>query len=460
MLDSSSQSLDAPETSPLPLRIVILAAGAGGMFCGSCLRDNALAGALIRAGQRVTLVPLYTPLRTEGESPAIGQIFYGGVNVYLQHASRLFRHTPRLLERLLDRPGLLRFAGTLGAQTPPARLGGLTLDVLRGEEGTSAKELRRLITFLADLQPDIVSLPNLMFIGAARLLRRELGVPVVCELTGEDLFLGQLAEPDRSRVHDVIRERAPDVTSFVATSAYYADQMAAYLEVPRSKIDVVYPGVAKRFLREPVASRPADRPPTVGYLARICPEKGFGRLLEAVALLRRMPGMSDVQTVVGGYLGAGDRKWFQSVMRKSAAEGVRYLGELDYQAKLNLLDSVDVMCVPTIHPEPKGIYVLESLARGVPLVLPAHGSFPELIESTGGGLLVPPGDAAALARTLAVLLADAPRRAQLAHAGHAAVRDAFTEEVMAARMLECYHRALGQRESSGQHAVVMAGDAR
>jgi len=118
------------------------------------------------------------------------------------------------------------------------------------------------------------------------------------------------------------------------------------------------------------------------------------------------------------------------------------------------------MCVPTIHPEPKGIYVLESLARGVPLVLPAHGSFPELIESTGGGLLVPPGDAAALARTLAVLLADAPRRAQLAHAGHAAVRDAFTEEVMAARMLECYHRALGQRESSGQHAVVMAGDAR
>jgi hypothetical protein len=149
------------------LRIVILAAGAGGMFCGSCLRDNALAGALIRAGQRVTLVPLYTPLRTEGDSPAIGQIFYGGVNVYLQHASRVFRHTPRLLERLLDRPGLLRFAGTLGAQTPPARLGGLTLDVLRGEEGTSAKELRRLITFLAELQPDIVSLPNLMFIGAA-----------------------------------------------------------------------------------------------------------------------------------------------------------------------------------------------------------------------------------------------------------------------------------------------------
>src|SRR5687768_512565 len=235
-------------TPPRPLRIVILAAGAGGMFCGSCLRDSALAAALIRGAQDVTLIPLYTPLRTEGDSPAIDRIFYGGVNVYLQHASRLFRHTPRLFDWLFDRPGLLRLAGTLGAQTSPSRLGGLTLDILRGEDGASAKELRRLLTFLADLRPDIVSLPNLMFIGAARLLRRELGVPVVCELTGEDLFLGQLVEPHRSRVQNVIRERAHDVTSFVATSGYYADQMSDYLGVPRTRIDVVYPGVPQHCL--------------------------------------------------------------------------------------------------------------------------------------------------------------------------------------------------------------------
>ena len=460
MLDGSSPSPDAPEASRRPLRIAILAAGAGGMFCGSCLRDNALAGALIRAGQRVTLVPLYTPLRTEGESPAINQVFYGGVNVYLQHVSRLFRHTPRLLDRLFDWRGLLRLAGTLGAQTSPARLGGLTLDVLRGEEGGTAKELRRLIGFLAELRPDIVSLPNLMFIGAARLLGRELGVPVVCELTGEDLFLNQLVEPDRSRVHDVIRERAHDVSAFVATSAYYADQMSTYLNVPRAKIEVVYPGVAKGLLREPTNTRAAERPPTVGYLARICPEKGFGRLLEAVALLRRMPGMSAVQTLAGGYLGAGDRKWFEGVMARAAADGVRYLGELDYDGKLNLLDSVDVLCVPTIHPEPKGIYVLEALARGVPVVLPAHGSFPELVDATGGGVLVPPGDAAALAHTLAALLADAPKRAELGRAGYVAVSSsAFTEDVMASRMLDCYRRTLGHRDASAQHAVAMAQEA-
>jgi glycosyltransferase involved in cell wall biosynthesis len=445
---------------PRPLRIVILAAGAGGMFCGSCLRDSALAAALIRAGQDVTLVPLYTPLRTEGDSPAIDRIFYGGVNVYLQHASRLFRHTPRLLDWLFDRPGLLRLAGTLGAQTSPSRLGGITLDILRGEDGASAKELRRLLTFLEELRPDIVSLPNLMFIGAAQSLRRELGVPVVCELTGEDLFLGQLVEPHRSRVHNVIRERAHDVTSFVATSAYYADQMSAYLGVPRTRIDVVYPGVPQHYLDAPARPCPTQRPPTVGFLARICPEKGFGRLLEAMARLRPMPGMANAQTLAGGYLGAGDRKWFEATMKSSAGGAVRHVGELDSQSKLNLLDDVDVVCVPTVHPEPKGIYVLEALARGVPVVLPAHGSFPELIEATGGGLLVPPGDAAVLASALAELLADGPRRAQLGQAGQAAVRNAFTEDVMAARMLECYRRSLVHGDSSDQPDVAMVGEAR
>src|SRR5687768_2977290 len=175
---------------PVTLSIAILAAGAGGMYCGSCLRDGALAAALRRAGHRAVLVPMYTPLRLEEQSGADGEVFYGGVNVYLQHASPLFRRTPRLLDWLLDRPALLKLAGRFGAQTSPARLGPLTLSVLRGESGPAAKELHRLLAFLIDdVRPQVVSLPNLMFIGLARLLHRELGVPIVCELTGEDLFL-------------------------------------------------------------------------------------------------------------------------------------------------------------------------------------------------------------------------------------------------------------------------------
>ena len=172
------------------LNISILAAGSGGMYCGSCMRDNALAVALKRRGHAVTLIPLCTPLRTDdpvapnGHQPT-DQVFYGGVNVYLQHASPVFRHTPRALDWLLDRPGLLNLAGRIGAQTSPSKLGGLTLSIVRGENGSALKELRRLSRFLRDdVKPQIVSLPNLMFVGTAKALRRELGAPVICELTG------------------------------------------------------------------------------------------------------------------------------------------------------------------------------------------------------------------------------------------------------------------------------------
>ncbi len=61
------------------------------------------------------------------------------MNVYLQHASPLFRHTPRLLDWLLDRPALLKLAGRFGTQTSPAQLGPLTLSVLRGEDGPAVE---------------------------------------------------------------------------------------------------------------------------------------------------------------------------------------------------------------------------------------------------------------------------------------------------------------------------------
>ena len=433
------------------LNIAILAAGAGGMYCGSCLRDNALAGALSRAGQRVTLVPMYTPLRTEDGSVAIGEVFYGGVNVYLQHLSPLFRHTPRPLDWLLDRPGLLKLAGEFGAQTSPAQLGPLTLSVLEGQHGPAVKELRRLATFLkSDVRPQIVSLPNLMFIGLARLLREELGAAMVCELTGEDLFLAQMVEPYRSQAQAAIRARVRDVSVFVATSAYYADEMARYLDIDRAQIAVVHPAVPGEYVAAgEIAPRGrADRQPTVGYVARICREKGFGQLVDAMALLRRMPGMAEARLLAGGYLNSAERGWFDGVMRGAPAGAIEYAGELDRPEKLELLDSIDVLSVPSVYAEAKGIYVLEALARGVPVVQPAHGSFPELLELTGGGILTPPGDLPALAGALAELLRDPDRRAELGRAGRDAVRDGFTDDHMARKMLGVYRDLLRQESTT------------
>ena len=414
------------------------------------MRDNALAVALKRQGHQVTLIPLYTPLRTDAAPASIPDVYYGGVNVYLQHATRLFRHTPRVLDSIFDRPWLLNAAGRLGAQAAPEKLAHLTLDVLQGEDGHAVKELERLVHYLkTDVKPQIVSLPNLMFIGMARTFRLELGVPVVCELTGEDIFLDAMEQRDREEIRRVIRARCPEIARYVATSDYYARQMAQYLDVPRDRIDVVYTGISREYFAPP-RSRSEGRPPTIGYLARICSEKGLSRLIDAFILLRRLPQMEHARLKIAGYLGPRDEKWFAALKKRVADAGlsqtVEYLGEVDRDGKLALLDSIDVFSVPTAYPEAKGIYVLEALARGVPVVQPAHGSFPELIQRTGGGVLVPPGNAQALAEALADLLRSPQRRAELAQNGRAAVESTFTDDQMAAKMVEVYSMTIEEED--------------
>ena len=435
------------------MNISILAAGAGGMYCGSCMRDNALATALKRQGHQITLIPLFTPLRTEPQDVSIGQVFYGGVNIYLQHATRLFRRTPRVLDWLLDRPWLLNVAGRYGSTTPPDELGGLTLSILRGEEGPAVKELRRLLQFMrTDVRPQVVSLPNLMFIGVARLLKRELGVPVVCELAGEDIFLDALAPRDRDEARSLIRERAADVDRFVATSHEYAGRMAEYLRVPRESVDVVYPGISGDYLAGDVP-RSVSGPPTVAYVARICPEKGLHRLIDAMLLLWQESGMADVRLRVAGYLGKGYQKYYDEQQARVRAAGkagqAEFRGEVTREEKLAILDASHVLSVPTEYLEAKGVSVLEAWARGVPVVQPAHGSFPELVEQSGGaGVLVPPNDARALADALAELLRDDAERARMGRLGRNAVAARFTDERMAEGMLKVYERLAAPEPSA------------
>ena len=449
--------MTSPPDSP-PLRIAILAAGAAGMYCGSCIRDNALAVALKRLGHDCVMIPLYTPVKTDNASNAsIGQVFYGGVNVWLQHASGIFRHTPRVLDWLMDRPWLLTLAGTYGAQTSPSQLGDFTLDILRGETGHTVKELRRLIHFLkTEIRPQVISLPNLMFIGAARMLKEELGVPVVAELTGEDIFLNAMAEPHRSEARRLIRERAADADAFVATSRYYADEMAKYLDIPRERIDVVYPGIPAEDVRTEASTvnrQSSIGDPTIAYLARICPEKGLDQLVDAVLILRQRKGFENVRLRAAGYLGKAHQKWYgelaQRVSGSSLDGAYTYLGEVDKAGKLGLMDHANVFAVPTRYAESKGLYVLESLARGTPAVLPAHGAFPELIELTGGGVTHEPGSVLALADALERLLNDPDARGRMGRDGQAAVRERFLDSHMARGMLKVYGRAIESKKDPG-----------
>jgi glycosyltransferase involved in cell wall biosynthesis len=425
------------------MRIAYVAAGAADMICGTCLHDNALAGALLRAGHDVSLIPTYTPLKTDGMDVSIDRVFFGALNVYLQQKVGAFRHTPAAFDRWLDSPGLIRRVAKMGASTDPTELGDLTWSVLRGDEGYQAKELALLVGWLRDdFRPDIVHLTNSMFVGFARSLKRELGVPVVCSLQGEDLFLGQLREPWKTRTFEVLRERARDVDAFLSNTEWYADMMAELMEVDRSRLHVVPLGINLDGYEGPAETRSPDAPVTIGYLARICPEKGFHLLVEAFRILSADPKLKGkVRLRVAGWLGERDRQYFEKL-----GGGFEYVGEVDREGKSSFLRSLDILSVPTTYREPKGLFVLEALAHGVPVVQPRHGAFPEVLAATGGGLLVEPNSAEDLARGLAHLISDPELRTELGRRGREAVQQRFTDMVEAENALAVYRQVLAERQ--------------
>lgn len=416
------------------------------MYCGSCIHDNTLAASLIAKGQDVTLVPTYTPMRTDETSVSVEPVFLGAINVYLQEKLSLFRHTPRFIDWLFNRPALINRVTKLSASTSAEDLGALTVSVLEGEEGKIKKELEKLLDWLAsEVQPEIVHLTNSMFLGLAHRIGSELKVPVVCSLQGEDIFLEGLIEPYKSRAKQLIERHAGEIGAFISPSLAYADFMSEYVNIDREKIHVVPLGIDLRGHGE--FSAPALEGVTrVGYLARICPEKGLHLLVEAFDLLVKRLGKESLQLEIAGYLGPRDQDYFTKLRSKIEAsewgDQVYYRGELDRGEKARFLSAIDILSVPTIYRDPKGLFVLEALANGTPVVQPGHGGFPELIEKTGGGILVTPNSPDSLADGIESLILDPARRSELGAVGKQAVFANFGAENLAEEVLSVYRRLL------------------
>jgi len=424
------------------MKVVYFTAGAAGMYCGSCMRDNTLVAALRARGRDAMLVPLYTPIRTDEDDVSEPRLFYGGINVYLQQKSAVFRHTPWLIDKLLDSPALLRKVSGGADRSSPDDLASMTISMLKGQYGAQRKELSKLVRWLAEVRPDIVNLPNAMFVGAASAIKQALGVPVFCTLTGEDIFLDKLQEPYRGEVLTLIRERGRDVDGFIAVSRYYAAYSQKQFAIPEERIHVILLGIRIDGSAEP-AEIPAE-PFTIGYLARICPEKGLHILCEALKTLWGAGRRCRLR--IAGYCGEADRPYLDEIRRHLANEKldhvVDYVGEVDRAGKLSFLRSLHAFSVPTVYKEAKGLYVLEALANGVPVIQPRHGAFPEMVEATGGGLLFEPCDPEALAESIAQLMDDPELRRRLGCHGRSAVNEYYTDEVMADRTWALYTKEM------------------
>jgi len=418
------------------MRIALLIPGTGTFYCGSCLRDSALALALRRLGHDAEMVPLYLPFLLEDHgADESARVHLGGINMYLQQKVPALRHVPGWLSHVLDAPSLLRWASRRGDMVDAHALGELTVSTLRGESGRQRGEVERLVRFLAERPRfDVVCLSNVMLIGLARSLKESLGVPLVCTLQGEAPFLDALPEPWRGMAWREVTERAAVVDAFVPVSAHYGELMRARLALPAERLRVVHNGIELDGLA-PGPGFAGEGPPTIGYLARMCPEKGLHTLVDAFVALRRRGTLPGLHLAVAGTCVRADEVYVEAQRAKLEAAGcaadVEFFPNIEREDKLRFLASLSVLSVPATYGESFGLYVLEALAAGVPVVQPRHGAFPEVLAATGGGTLVEPDDATALADGLEQLLRDPERRRALATAGRAAVLERYGVERMA-----------------------------
>jgi glycosyltransferase involved in cell wall biosynthesis len=426
------------------MKIACITAGAGNMYCGSCLRDNALASALLAAGHDVLLIPTYTPTRTDENNVSMPRVFMGGINIYLQQHFSLFRKSPEFLDRLWDYKPLLRLVTKFGMSVNPADLGNLTVSMLQGTKGFLQKEISKLVRFLQDFSPDVVNLPNSMLIALAPAIKAAMKVPVCCSLQGEELFLGSLREPYRRKALELIRQHTGYVDAFIALSHFGADSMAGFLGIDRDRIRVVPLGINLDGF-DPVDASGIE-PFTIGYLARIAPEKGLHVLCDAYRLLLAGGGLPPSRLWAAGYLAPEQKSYLSDICRRLDSCGLasqfHYHGELDRHNKLQFLKSLSVFSVPETYDDPKALFLLEALACGIPVVQPRRGALSEIVETTGGGLLVEPDNPKALAEGLRELWNDPQKRQLLGDQGSRAVREHYSAARMADAALAAYQSVL------------------
>ena len=435
------------------MKVLQVTAGAAGMYCGSCTRDNALARELLARGHDVTLLPVYTPTRPDEPNVSRDRVLFGGISVYLQQHSAFFRRTPWFLDRLWDAPGVIRAFASRAISTDARLLGDLTVSMLSGEHGVLRKEFDKLVDWIREEPvPDVIDLPNTLLISMAAPLKRVFGRPVCCTMQGEELFLDGLIPPYRDQALALIRRQAQDVDRFIAVSEYCAGFMAKLLDVPPARISVVPLGITMDgYGRGDARVARKDDTFTIGYFARVAPEKGLHVLADAYARFRTRTGAAPVRLEAAGYLAPSSQPYLDEVRgvleRAGLAHEFNYRGAVDREGKLAFLRTLDLLSVPATYDEPKGLFLLEAMASSVPVVQPRRGGFTEIVERTGGGVLVDADDPQKLADGLYTLWSNRALCANLADRAFHGVRAHYTVSKSADRLTDVYESVISCSKS-------------
>jgi len=427
------------------MKIAHIIPGSGGSFyCGNCLRDSKYVRALKELGHQVIKVPLYLPIFDDAHDLEEVPVFYGAVNLYLKQQFPIFRHMPSFLEHALDTKSVLEMAARKAGSTRAKGLEGMTISMLLGEDGNQKEELERLVDWLVDeAKPDVVHLSNALLLGLAHRIKQRMNVPVVCSLQDEDVWVDAMTDHYRKEVWNLMSERGKDVDVFISVSDYFAAEIHQRMIIPENKMQTVYLGVdTLDYTPKPVS----EKQPIIGYLSRMCEENGLAVLVDAFILLRQYPEYSAVKLKITGGKTGDDLHFIKEQKQKISKAGLEnevfWAEEFEGEERQKFFDSVRLISVPVLIGEAFGLYMLEAMASGIPMVQPALGAFPEVIETCGGGVIYSENTPDQLAKTLGELIFNEIRLQELSAAGISGVKQHFDIHAQAKKMMAVYEGVL------------------
>jgi glycosyltransferase involved in cell wall biosynthesis len=423
------------------MNIVQIIPGSGGSFyCGNCLRDSKYFIALHEQGHQVIKIPMYLPIFSDERDIKDIPVFYGAVSIYLKQLYPIFRKAPQWVDRLLNSRPLLKMAASMAGSTNAKGLEEMTVSMLLGEDGKQQEELERLVEWMAvHCKPDVVHISNALLLGLAHRIKERLNVPIVCSLQDEDVWVDAMKPAFQDQIWKLMSEKAKDVDQFIAVSDFFSKVMQQRMKLPAERIKSLYLGVDPADYTF-ISSQSKLR--NIGYISRMCHENGFDILVDAFIQLKKKAGFDDVKLILTGGSTGADTKYIKGIRKKLLTEKldgqVEFSETFEGEGRQAFFNKVSVISVPVRNGEAFGMYLLESMASGVPVVQPALGAFPEIINLSGGGIIYAPNTTEALCNALAGLLSDSEKLNSLSVQARKGVEINFNINDHVKEMIEVY----------------------
>ena len=425
------------------MQVIHIVPGTGGSFyCGNCLRDSTYVQALRKVGINAIKIPMYLPLFSDEHDLSDIPVFYGAISLYLKHKYPVFRKAPRWFDRILNSGVALKFAARMSGSTRAHGLEDMTISMLLGEHGEQKEELDKLVDWIANhCQPDVIHLSNALLLGLARRIKEKLDVLVVCSLQDEDVWVNAMDENFRKKTWNLMSERAKDVDAFFAVSDFYAGVMREQMNIADGKLYTSHISVDPD---DYTYINSSEKEFTIGYISRMCKENGLEVLIDAFILLRQKQGMDQVKLVLTGGSTGDDHLFLKSINHKIEDAGLKeeviFHKDFENEGRHEFLSKVSVISVPVLEGEAFGMYLLEAMASGIPVVHPDLGAFPEIVELSGGGVIYGTNQPDNLASALEDLCMDPEKLKELSKNAREGVIRFFGIHDHAARMLKRYNQ--------------------